>query len=272
MAFLLQILFFAALFALLVGFLRDRGGTLGGEEDLLKRVERDAERTSLFYGMSPRQAESYRDGQAIGVCFARFAIRVASADGAFDQRDYQAILRFFSGAHPAYASYIQGILEHDLAAPETIDWAYNLEAARRILAKPGFKGFEAVLLDGLIMIAAADGVVEPGERESILGIMAELGWARERVEAHISARLRGGRPGGEQSRAASGGIGLDEAYRVLGLNPGASIDEAKRRYRELAKANHPDLFAQMGSGVQAAAAKRFREVQEAWERIKEASA
>jgi len=32
----------------------------------------------------------------------------------------------------------------------------------------------------------------------------------------------------------------DDPYRTLGLERGASLDEVKRAYRRLVKANHPD--------------------------------
>lgn len=41
-------------------------------------------------------------------------------------------------------------------------------------------------------------------------------------------------------RASSFGVSLDEAFRILGLAPGAPEDEVKRAYRRLAMENHPD--------------------------------
>jgi hypothetical protein len=51
-----------------------------------------------------------------------------------------------------------------------------------------------------------------------------------------------------------------DPYRILGLTRGASLDEVKRAYRRLAKANHPD---RAGEGSLA----RFLEIQDAYDRI-----
>jgi hypothetical protein len=51
-----------------------------------------------------------------------------------------------------------------------------------------------------------------------------------------------------------------DPYRVLGLSRGASLDEVKRAYRRLAKANHPDAA---GAG----ALPRFLAIQAAYERL-----
>jgi hypothetical protein len=42
------------------------------------------------------------------------------------------------------------------------------------------------------------------------------------------------------SSVRAGGMGLEEAYRVLGLGPGATRDDIQAAHRELIKRNHPD--------------------------------
>jgi len=64
---------------------------------------------------------------------------------------------------------------------------------------------------------------------------------------------------------------IEECYRILGISPGASLDEVKRRYRTLAKLYHPDAY---GSGVSKSlskdeAAEHFRKVTEAYKTIVE---
>lgn len=52
----------------------------------------------------------------------------------------------------------------------------------------------------------------------------------------------------------------DDPYRTLGLERGASLDEVKRAYRRLVKANHPDAAGE-------AALPRFLAIQDAYDRI-----
>ena len=56
---------------------------------------------------------------------------------------------------------------------------------------------------------------------------------------------------------------IDDPYRVLGLEPGASDEEVKQAYRRLAKKYHPDL----NPGDQEAA-KKMQEINEAYDQIK----
>ena len=56
---------------------------------------------------------------------------------------------------------------------------------------------------------------------------------------------------------------MDDPYKVLGVEPGASDEEIKKAYRRLAKQYHPDLNP--GDEV---AARKMKEVNAAYERIK----
>src|SRR6266496_4427866 len=56
-----------------------------------------------------------------------------------------------------------------------------------------------------------------------------------------------------------------DPYRTLGLARGASLDEVKRAYRRLAKANHPDAAG-------SAALTRFLAIQAAYEQLVEGTA
>ncbi len=56
---------------------------------------------------------------------------------------------------------------------------------------------------------------------------------------------------------------MDNPYKVLGLEPGASDEEVKRAYRRLAKQYHPDR-----NPGDAAAAKKMQEINAAYDEIK----
>ena len=56
-------------------------------------------------------------------------------------------------------------------------------------------------------------------------------------------------------------------YEVLGVSPGASREEIKAAYRELASQYHPDKVAHLGEELQALAEQRFKEIQNAYQTL-----
>ncbi|MEJ5349294.1 MAG: J domain-containing protein [Desulfosoma sp.] len=56
-------------------------------------------------------------------------------------------------------------------------------------------------------------------------------------------------------------------YQLLGLEPGASFEDVKRAYRELAKKWHPDLYADSPEWARLRAEEKFKDLQEAYHRI-----
>jgi len=63
-----------------------------------------------------------------------------------------------------------------------------------------------------------------------------------------------------------------EAYGVLGLTPEASVDEIKKSYRTLVRRFHPDAHSHLPDGdpEKKKASERFLQVQQAYERIRQA--
>ncbi|ROQ90754.1 J domain-containing protein [Desulfosoma caldarium] len=56
-------------------------------------------------------------------------------------------------------------------------------------------------------------------------------------------------------------------YQLLGLQPGASIDDVKRAYREMAKKWHPDRYSDAPPWARLRAEEKFKDLQEAYQRI-----
>ena len=57
------------------------------------------------------------------------------------------------------------------------------------------------------------------------------------------------------------------AYSVLGVDRGASPEEIKQAFRNLANKYHPDKVSHMGDEFRELAEKRFKEIQEAYQEI-----
>ncbi|HAQ69793.1 TerB family tellurite resistance protein [Salibacteraceae bacterium] len=62
-------------------------------------------------------------------------------------------------------------------------------------------------------------------------------------------------------------IDADRYYRILEIEPNATADEIKTAYRKMAKKYHPDKLGDVGEDVLKAAEEKFRQVQEAYEKL-----
>lgn len=83
--------------------------------------------------------------------------------------------------------------------------------------------------------------------------------ARESVSSGRERRQRGTRDARQRTRPTTTGPSETQAYRTLGLDPGADETTVKRAYREMVKEVHPDTE---GGDEQA-----FKEVTAAYERL-----
>ncbi|MFW6147410.1 MAG: DnaJ domain-containing protein [Thermodesulfobacteriota bacterium] len=63
------------------------------------------------------------------------------------------------------------------------------------------------------------------------------------------------------------GFAKRDPYEVLGLSRGASLDEVKNAYRQLANKYHPDKVNHLGEEFKQLAEKRFKEIQEAYQEL-----
>ena len=65
------------------------------------------------------------------------------------------------------------------------------------------------------------------------------------------------------------GVGRNAPYRVLGVDPAASDPEVETAYRRLISQYHPDKVAGAAAELRQAAEKKAREINTAYDRIKQ---
>ncbi len=108
------------------------------------------------------------------------------------------------------------------------------------------------LLHFLFGIAKADGMVIESEVNQIHTISGYLG---------ISAR-------DFESIKAMFYNSTDNSYKILEITKEATVEEIKAAYRKMAKKYHPDRVIHLGDEHQKGAVEKFRQVQDAYEKLK----
>lgn len=107
------------------------------------------------------------------------------------------------------------------------------------------------LLHFLFGIAKADGMVIESEVSQIYTISGYLGISSRDFES-IKAMFYNS---------------SDNAYKILEITKEASVEEIKAAYRKMAKKYHPDRVIHLGDEHQKGALDKFRQVQEAYEKL-----
>lgn len=116
-------------------------------------------------------------------------------------------------------------------------------------------------------VACADGTVSPAELNILQHMPRALGIRNEWYGYFASRRL-----GGARGRARQEDDPLKAAYELLGASPSDPPDTLRRKYRELAKKNHPDALRAQGipEGMIGRATERMSRINEAWATIRAA--
>ena len=106
-------------------------------------------------------------------------------------------------------------------------------------------------MNGLVLVGQHEGKeLDLMERDELFELRSEIsddGESLALLDAYLDRRLAGWREDahadtdtGQGSAPSSGPMGKKEAYEVLGLSAGASVEEIRKAHRRLMKSAHPD--------------------------------
>jgi DnaJ like chaperone protein len=108
------------------------------------------------------------------------------------------------------------------------------------------------LINYLFGIAASDGLYHPDEVDMISTIGSYMGVS----------------PADFTSIKAMFVKSTGWAYDILEITSGATNEEVKKAYREMAKKHHPDKVAHLGDDIKKSATEKFQKISAAYEEIK----
>lgn len=143
-----------------------------------------------------------------------------------------------------------------------------------------------MFLEIQIQAAYADGPPGPRASELLEDVSRRLGvpvFMLRRLEqlVRLQWELGAGRGWSQSTYDRTGarsppsaGPSLEQAYAVLGLRPGAPIEDVKRAYRRLLSQHHPDKLASKGlpEEMMKLAAEKTHEIRQAYETVTRARA
>src|SRR6185503_7626999 len=114
------------------------------------------------------------------------------------------------------------------------------------------------VLDGLFHIAAADGSVTQSELDFLAEVANHFGFSELEFR---------------RIKATNLGPDAGDPYAILGLLPGADMDEVRHAWRRAAAENHPDRMTQRGAPPEfvAIAREKTAAINAAYARIREDS-
>jgi DnaJ like chaperone protein len=196
------------------GAIGDAGGGLLGDLAHVFGLERDA-------------AEPQKD-VAFTIAVIALSAKMAKADGVVSPLEVEAFKQVFQSS-PAEADNVKrifGLAKQDVAGYE----AYADQLSE--LLKDNKKLLQDVL-EGLLHVATADGVLHPQEDTFLADVARRFGFSPSEFRFFRARFVKDN----------------CNPYDVLRLGPAATNEEIKAQYRKLVTDNHPDKL--MGRGVPA---------------------
>lgn len=195
-------------------------------------------------------------------------MRMGAVDGSFDPSELQALIRAIPHQSDSAIQFAEKVIgdvykgamrQHDEASLFRL---LQLDPSRPTVRDP--------LLTVLADVARADGIVGDIEKRYFVHVAALCGLSTRAAEQRIGGFSSGHRYRSDSRSTSAPPSDYGERSRhlsKLGLKPGASQAEIKKRFHELARQLHPDRVAHIGGEIEELVSREFREVKEAYEAL-----
>jgi len=197
---------------------------------------------------------------------AAMLAKMAKADGVVTRAEIAHVEQAFAslGFTPHARRYAVDVFRRAKDDTHTI-----FEYAREFASAVESIEMREFLYEILWDVASADGRISPGELAILQRIPRALGIRPDWYGYFASRYFADANRDGSQAAQRDA---LADAYAVLGATASDGVEELKRKYRDLAKKNHPDALRAQGlpEEMVGKATERMTRINAAWSAIKTA--
>lgn len=223
-------------------FIKEGGMPLLGE----RQSDQKQRQRRTTYRTRPQQRPRTQSGD-FEVSLLILASIVIKADGSQDQRELDFVRQQFVNMYGKQRANNAFRLFKNINKQQNISTRQVCLQIKQMMDHPS----RLQLMHFLFGIAKADGIVIDEEERTIYTMAGYLGISSKDYK-RIKAMFYSSR---------------DNAYKILGLDKSATVDQIKKAYRRLVKKYHPDKVAHLGKEHQKGAEEKFKQIQKAYEQI-----
>ncbi|QOR01706.1 DnaJ domain-containing protein [Campylobacter sp. 2014D-0216] len=229
-----------------------------GKDDLLGSFKKGAK--SFSQGFKQGYHEERIDGfkRRLNYYVIALLAKIAKSDGRVSENEANMISQIldYNAKDSKEREFLkQCFNEHK----NTLNDTY--EVAKELIKEVPLPQQERInIFNVLVAMALIDGEVNHAKKEVLMSIIRAFG-----LDANLLDKLL------NSMKTQNSNMNLQKACKILGVNENITLQELKKRYRELAKKYHPDILnanhsdeAKIKEGV-----KKFQEVNESYEFLKQ---
>jgi DnaJ like chaperone protein len=180
--------------------------------------------------LSPGDSTPGHQRTAFTIAFVALSAKMAKADGCVAPIEAETFRRLIE-VQPSEAVNVRRVF--DLAAQDAAGYeSYARQIAKALATEPRLL---RDVFDALFHIAAADGIIHPGEDAFLRTVAGIFGIGPAEFRSIRAAFVQEVFPGA-----------ADSPYDILGVPPAISDADLKARHRQLVRDHHPDSLSARG--------------------------
>lgn len=223
---------------------------------------------ALFWGFSfwiKRQVSTYEASQTESHnrfvwLLVHILVKIAQLDGHISRDEVQTIHRFFQynlHYNQTQMAWVKNLIKEATNSPETLESMLQ-EFKQTFAYEP-----RLILLELIYQIVYTKQPVPQNELETARRIASFLEISEydlRTIEAKYTYH--------QQRQTTAARENDTHYYAVLGLQPGAGMDEIKKSYRQLSMKYHPDKVSHLGDEFKKVAEEKMKEINAAYDFFK----